>query len=67
MADNPYVNKVVYDGDTLIDLTDDTVTADSLLEGVTAHDASGAVITGTYTIPPNYGLITYDGSTITVS
>lgn len=67
MAGNEHVNKVVYDGDTLIDLTADTVTADKLLKGYTAHDASGAVITGTYTIPPNYGLITYDGSTITVS
>ena len=67
MAENEYVNKVVYDGDTLIDLTSDTVTAETLLAGYTAHDASGAVITGTYTIPPEYGYITYDGSVITVS
>lgn len=69
MADNQYVNKVVNGetGDTLIDLTSDTVTADKLLEGYTAHDASGAQITGTYTIPPNYGLITYNGSVIRVS
>lgn len=31
------INKVVYGGKTLIDLTGDTVTADKLLEGVTAH------------------------------
>lgn len=103
MASNPYVNKVVYNGDTLIDLTGDTVAADKMLEGYTAHDASGKIITGAlvpdetvvealtvtpttsqqifqpsagidgYTpvtvepIPSNYGLITYDGSTITVS
>ena len=41
------VNKVVYGGETLIDLTGDTVTADTLLAGAKAHDKSGAVITGT--------------------
>ena len=46
MANNPYVNKVEYDGATLIDLTADTVTASKLLSGYTAHDASGAPITG---------------------
>ena len=41
------VNKVVYNGRTLIDLTSDTVTEDTLLVGTTAHDASGKQITGT--------------------
>lgn len=41
------VNKVVKGSDVLIDLTGDTVEAASLLSGVTAHDRSGAVITGT--------------------
>ena len=41
------VNKVTYGGETLIDLTGDTVTADKLAEGITAHDASGAEIIGT--------------------
>ena len=41
------VNKVVYDGSTLIDLTNDSVTPGVLLKGVTAHDASGAKIVGT--------------------
>ena len=40
------VNKVIYGGRTLIDLTGDTVTADKLLTGFTAHDKSGAVIEG---------------------
>jgi hypothetical protein len=40
------INKVVYGGQTLIDLTGDTVTADKILKGYTAHDKSGAVITG---------------------
>ena len=41
------VCKVIYDGKTLIDLSEDTVTAQDLAEGVTAHDASGEIITGT--------------------
>lgn len=41
------VNKIVYAGNSLIDLTDDTVTADKLSEGITAHDKSGNKITGT--------------------
>lgn len=47
---NEYVSKVVLsNGTTLIDLTSDTVTASDLLSGVTAHDMSGASITGTCT------------------
>ena len=41
------INKVVFGNETIIDLSGDTVTEDALLEGYTAHDASGAVITGT--------------------
>ena len=45
---NEYVSKVVLsNGTTLIDLTGDTITAADLLEGTTAHDKSGAPITGT--------------------
>lgn len=40
-------NKVIYGTTVLIDLTADTVTADKILTGFTAHDASGASITGT--------------------
>lgn len=47
MAQNPYVNKVVFGNDTLVDLTEDSVTANTLLEGETAHSASGAPVTGT--------------------
>lgn len=41
------VNKIIYGGNTLIDLTADTVEDDKLLAGYTAHDKSGAIITGT--------------------
>ena len=43
------INKVIFGGDTLIDLTSDTVDAAHLLSGYKAHDRSGAVITGTCT------------------
>ena len=49
MADVKYKNKVVYDGEVLIDLTADTITADKLASGITAHDKSGALIIGTST------------------
>ena len=49
MATNANVNKVIYGGKTLIDLTADTVTADKVLEGITYHDKSGASGTGTCT------------------
>lgn len=49
MANNQYVNKVAFGGTTLIDLTADTITVDKLAYGVTAHDKSGAPITGTST------------------
>lgn len=35
------INKVIYGGETLIDLTGDTVTADKILFGFTAHDKGG--------------------------
>lgn len=45
------VNKVIYNtgngAQTLIDLTKDTVTPEKLEQGITAHDRSGAIITGT--------------------
>ena len=39
-------NKVIYGGTVLIDLTNDTVTANSLLSGATAHDRGGNAING---------------------
>lgn len=48
----PTKSKIVYAGETLIDLTEDTVTPATLKSGVTAHDASGAKITGTLDIAP---------------
>lgn len=40
-------NKIIYGGNTLIDLTADTVAPENLLSGQTAHDKSGELIEGT--------------------
>ena len=56
------VNKVIYDSSTLIDLTQDTVTPETLLVGTVAHDASGSQITGEY-IPALREPIAYDFET----
>ena len=49
MAETKTIGKVVLGDEVLIDLTADTITAEDLKEGVTAHDKSGAAITGTNT------------------
>ena len=41
------INKVEYGGRTLMDLTGDTVTPETLFEGSTAHDKTGSLIRGT--------------------
>ena len=40
-------NKIIVNGQTLIDLTADTVSADKVLSSYTFHDKSGAAVTGT--------------------
>ena len=45
MADKN-VNQVIVNGETILDLTNDTVTANDLAEGATAHDSSGALVNG---------------------
>lgn len=41
------VNKVVYGGKTLVDMTDATATPETVLEGYTAYGAKGTQIVGT--------------------
>lgn len=48
------VNHVVINGEPVVDLRNDTVSADNLLEGATAHDKTGAQITGTVTLATVY-------------
>lgn len=62
------VNKVkLSNGETLIDISDDTVTIETLAEGVTAHDKAGAKITGTAKVgtAENWTFTLEDGSTVT--
>ena len=47
MPTTTYNSKVIFNGEVLIDLTGDTVTAASLLKGITAHGKDGAPVTGT--------------------
>lgn len=47
------ISKVVYGGNTLIDLTADTIEASKLLKGYTAHGADGEEITGSCTFDAN--------------
>ena len=58
MANTTY-NKVTFAGKILIDLTEDTVTADKILSGYTAHDKSGKKITGKFlnNYPPSFDLL----------
>ena len=48
------INKVIYGGNALMDLTEDTVSAASLLSGTTAHDKRGEPVTGTLVIQHYY-------------
>ena len=48
---NQHVNKVAVNGKTVLDLSGDTVYPGMLAKGITAHDKSGAKITGTLQVP----------------
>lgn len=48
---NQHVNKVAVNGKTVLDLSADTVYPGMLAKGITAHDKSGAKITGTMEVP----------------
>lgn len=58
MASNPYVNKIIYGNDTLIDLTNDDVTRADVLAGKYFHLPSGERTTGTC----SYDADTSDGT-----
>lgn len=61
------ISKVVYGGETLIDLTADTITKDKLLKGITAHGADGETITGTCEFDANTQDATATASEILMS
>lgn len=47
MANNPYVNKVIYGNQTIIDISADTVVVSDVAAGKTFHLASGEPAVGT--------------------
>lgn len=61
-------NKIIYGDETLIDLTNDTVSPNNLLLGETAHDRSGESIQGSLVVANNrrsfYGTCTDSASTV---
>lgn len=63
MADN----KVEVNGVVLIDLTQDTVTPQTMLSGVTAHDKSGQIIDGEVVRRTDSGNTTLDDTTVSKS
>lgn len=59
------VNKVEINGEVKLDLTQDTVTENTLLKGVTAHDAAGNLVEGkvvTTPVPKTSNLLKGDGA-----
>ena len=58
------ISKVIYGGRTLIDLTADTIEANKLLKGYTAHGANGEVISGSCTYDANTQDATATGAEI---
>lgn len=55
------INKIIYNNKVLIDLTDSTVTPETLAEGVVAYNAKGERIVGTMK-PGSQFSVTDDGS-----
>lgn len=60
MANNPYVNKVVFGSATLVDLTGTTATADKILSGYGAFGADGAWMDGTAIASSGSGVVWQD-------
>lgn len=58
------VSKVIYGGKSIIDLTSDTVTKETLFAGYKAHDKAGNIITGT---AAQVNITVSDSSVMTVS
>jgi len=65
MANNQYVNKVIFGNNTILDISEDTVISSALLSGYTAHAGSGASISGSIATKSSSDL-TSSGATVTV-
>lgn len=51
MASNQYINKVIYGGDVLLDVSEDTAVATDVASGKYFHLKTGERVQGTYTNP----------------
>lgn len=61
------VNKVTYNNNTLIDVSSDTVTSQSLLQGYTAIDNTGTLISGAYNpLKAQIIVVTEDGNNVSI-
>ena len=63
MADNLYINKVIYDNTTLIDISDTTATANDVISGKYFYASNGQKIEGNLEdslFIASYGKSTYD-------
>ena len=60
------VNKVIYDGTTLIDTSQTTVTPESLLKGYTAINAAGNIIQGVLELKQSSQLETFTNNATTL-
>lgn len=59
MANNPYVNKVVYGNSTLIDLSQDTATQADVAQGKYFHLPTGERVQGTAIAIPDGNNLAY--------
>lgn len=59
------VNKVVYGDRTLIDISDSTVAAGDLRDGITAYDKTGNKITGSFSV--NVTVTNFSGTVTKIS
>ena len=56
------ISKIIYGGDVLLDLTADTVTAEHLIKGYTAHGADGETILGAMKAAAGGGITVLSGT-----
>jgi hypothetical protein len=56
------ISKVNFGGDTLIDLTNDSVTAGTLAKGATAHNAAGEQVVGTLDVKGTFYVTVTQGN-----
>ena len=67
MANNPYVNKVNFGNQTIMDISDSTIAEDNVLLNYQGYSASGNKITGKVGITVENGIMKCNGPLFSVS